>query len=175
MLLSYIIARIFPIQKEINLEDFFINRFVRVIYNTFFKSYTEKVWGIPCNKISAEWGAQRVKRVSISKAIKHNLRKIFKVHSSSERQKNVETSFIGRFLYPKYGPGQLWEEVARQVQERGGKLHLNTAVRKIYTQGERVTGVEVYEVETGTYQRVEGDYIFSTMPVKELIRGFDSG
>ncbi len=68
----------------------------------------------------------------------------------------------------------MWEEVARQVQERGGKLHLDTAVRKIYTQGERVTGVEVYEGETGTYQRVEGDYVFSTMPVKELIRGLET-
>jgi putative flippase GtrA len=112
--------------------------------------------------------------LSISKAIQHNLKKLLRLNSRSLSQKNVETSLIERFLYPKYGPGQLWEEVARRIRERGGELHLNTAVRKLYTDGGRVTAVEIYDSETGAAKRAEADEFFSTMPVKELIRGLQT-
>src|SRR5271165_1006075 len=115
---SYLRSALFPIEPVNNLEDFFINRFGRELYRTFFKSYTEKVWGVPCHEISAAWGAQRVKGLSIKKALLHALRK--KPGGREDvRQKGTETSLIEQFLYPKFGPGQMWEAVAKQVQELG--------------------------------------------------------
>jgi protoporphyrinogen oxidase len=105
--LSYLRAILFPIRNETNLEQFFINRFGRELYLTFFKSYTEKVWGIECKEISAEWGAQRIKGLSIYKTITHILKKMLPKPKTDISQKNVETSLIERFLYPKYGPGQM--------------------------------------------------------------------
>lgn len=169
IIFSYLYIRIFPIKKEKNLEQFFTNRFGKVLYQIFFKSYTEKVWGVPCSNISAEWGAQRIKGLSISKTIQHIIKSIFKVNSHSITQKNVETSLIERFLYPKYGPGQLWEEVARQVQVRGGDVYLNTNVQKLFLDKGNITAVEIYHSDTQETERVEGDYFISTMPVKELI------
>jgi protoporphyrinogen oxidase len=116
---SYIRSALFPIKPEKNLEQFFINRFGRELYKTFFKSYTEKVWGVACDEISAEWGAQRVKGLSITKAIVHFVRSLFG-KKKDIAQKNTETSLIEQFLYPKFGPGQMWEEVAQQVTDRGG-------------------------------------------------------
>src|SRR6202012_4659772 len=110
---SYLRARIFPRRNEKTLEDFLINRFGTELYLTFFKSYTEKVWGVPCDQISAEWGAQRIKGLSLRTAIAHFLKKTFsRKKSSGIAQKGTETSLIERFLYPKLGPGQLWEHVA---------------------------------------------------------------
>ena len=119
--MSYLQAVIRPIRNEQNLEQFFINRFGKELYKTFFQAYTEKVWGISCDKISAEWGAQRVKGLSITKAIAHHLRKL-RGNKQDLAQKESETSLIEQFLYPKLGPGQLWEEVARQVKEMGGEI-----------------------------------------------------
>src|SRR3954464_10705328 len=101
--LSYVNARLFPRRNEVSLEDFLINRFGDRLYRTFFKDYTEKVWGVPCSEISAEWGAQRIKGLSISKAIGHALLRPFRSLSDT-RQKKTETSLIERFLYPKFGP-----------------------------------------------------------------------
>ena len=100
-----------------------INRFGRELYGTFFRDYTEKVWGVPCNQISAEWGAQRVKGLSISKAVWHKLKAVLPAKTDI-RQKNVETSLIERFLYPKFGPGQMWEVVADKVKEQGAENDL---------------------------------------------------
>jgi protoporphyrinogen oxidase len=105
---SYLRARFFPVKKETSLEDFFINRFGRELYLTFFKDYTEKVWGAPCSQISAEWGAQRIKELSVSKALWHAVKTIFKGKDKSIGQKGTSTSLIERFLYPKFGPGQMW-------------------------------------------------------------------
>jgi protoporphyrinogen oxidase len=109
---SYARSRAFQRRPETTLEDFFINRFGDRLYRTFFKDYTEKVWGVPCHEISAEWGAQRVKGLSVTSAITHALKSIVRRNESVE-QKNVETSLIERFLYPRLGPGQMWETVAR--------------------------------------------------------------
>ena len=117
---TYVWVRLFPIRPEKTLEDFFLNRFGRELYLTFFKSYTEKVWGVSCKELSAEWGAQRVKGLSITKAIQHALRKIFRIGALSG--KSVETSLIEQFLYPTFGPGQMWETVAEQVRRLGGEI-----------------------------------------------------
>lgn len=161
---SYIKVRIFPIKQEKNLEDFFINRFGSELYRTFFKDYTEKVWGLPCNQISAEWGAQRIKGVSISKAIRHAIKTNLTKPNDSISQKNTETSLIERFLYPKFGPGQLWEEVARQIKEKGGEIHFDKKVDKIRFSNNQIAAVHCAE------QEYTGDYFLSTMPVKDLIQ-----
>jgi len=121
---SYIRSALFPIKKEETLEQFFVNRFGRELYGTFFKSYTEKVWGVPCSRISAEWGAQRIKGLSVWATLMHASKKMFAGSSNGNiGQKGTETSLIEQFLYPKFGPGQMWEEVARRIKEMGGEIH----------------------------------------------------
>lgn len=174
ILFSYLQAQLLPRKPEQNLEDFMINRFGKVLYRLFFKEYTEKVWGVPCKDISAEWGAQRIKGVSISKAIAHAVKEITrrkKKSSDNISQKDTETSLIEQFLYPKLGPGQLWEEVARQVEAMGGIIHMHHDVQEIYNSNNQVTALVAVNNQTGESLYLEGDYFFSTMPVKELIGG----
>ncbi len=104
---SYLRSAFFPIRPERNLEEFLINRFGRELYHTFFKSYTEKVWGVPCQEISAAWGAQRIKDVSVGRALRHWLGGV--LPGRAPDPKRVPTSLVERFLYPKHGPGQMWE------------------------------------------------------------------
>lgn len=166
IILSYLYIRVFPKKQEENLEDFFINRFGNKLYLLFFKDYTEKVWGISCTNISAEWGAQRIKGISIGKAISHALRHLIPSKPSNGiMQKDVETSMIEKFLYPKYGPGELWEEVASRIMELGGMIFKNQVVNAI-------NGVDGAVVSVETQDKVYvGDYFFSTMPIKELVAG----
>jgi protoporphyrinogen oxidase len=170
---SYVMSRVKPIKEEKSLEDFFINRFGRELYLTFFKSYTEKVWGTPCDKISAEWGAQRIKGLSLTTAVKHFVRKTFarrpKGDAGDVAQKGTDTSLIERFLYPKFGPGQLWEHVAETVVAMGGEIHIGWKVVGIEAEGERVVAVEAVN-EAGERRRFEGDYFLSTMPMRDLVR-----
>lgn len=168
ILLSYCYAKLFPTSEE-NLEQFFINRFGQVLYKIFFKSYTEKVWGVDCSQISAEWGVQRIKGLSIYKAVLHIITKIFSVNSL--QNKNVETSLIEQFLYPKYGPGQLWSEVANQIEKMGGKIYFRTSVQQFFLEEGKITAIKVYHTDTGQIEQVYGDYFISTMPVKDLVRG----
>ena len=170
--MSYMRAAIWPIRHEQNLEQFFINRFGKELYRTFFQAYTEKVWGIPCDKISAEWGAQRVKGLSITKAVAHHLRKIFG-KKQDLAQKELETSLIEQFLYPKLGPGQLWEEVARQVKEMGGEILTGRLVDRIEHANGRLTAVAARNASTGEFRKFPGDFFFSTMPVKDLLQAMD--
>ncbi|MDA7427623.1 NAD(P)/FAD-dependent oxidoreductase [Primorskyibacter aestuariivivens] len=166
---SYIRARLKPVKPEVTLTDFVTNRFGHELYATFFRDYTEKVWGVPCTEIPADWGAQRIKGVSIKSLIAHTLRKL-KPGAGDVRQKDVETSLIERFLYPKHGPGQLWEVVARKVTEGGGELHFGSRVTGIQHDGTRLSAVTV-ETPAGI-QEVTADYVFSSMPVQELIGGW---
>jgi protoporphyrinogen oxidase len=174
IMLSYAKARLFPRKPEKNLEDFFVNRFGKTLYLLFFRDYTEKVWGVPCTRISAEWGAQRIKGISVGKALAHAVKSLKPKSSKGDiGQKDTETSLIERFLYPKYGPGQLWEEVARQVREMGGEIHMNQDVKQIHTKDQAVTAIEAIDTSTGETVVYAGDYFFSTMPVKELIAGIN--
>lgn len=168
---SYLYAVFFPIRKEETLEDFFINRFGRELYLTFFKDYTEKVWGEKCSEIGADWGAQRIKGLSITKTLLHALKGALGRKGSDMAQKNTETSLIERFLYPKYGPGQMWEEVAEDVVRRGGELHLQWRAEHVELEGERVLAATFVNESTAETRRIEGDYFFSTMPMKQLILG----
>lgn len=169
---SYMRARLFPISNEQSLEEFFINRFGRELYQTFFKDYTEKVWGAPCTEISAEWGAQRIKELSVSKAVWHAVKTIFKGKDKSIGQKGTSTSLIERFLYPKLGPGQMWETVAAQIEEKGGTIHKGRTVKKINSAGGKILSVTAIN-EQGEEEVFEGDYFFSTMALKDFIEGMN--
>jgi len=169
--LSYAKIRLFPIKQEKSLEDFFINRFGRELYLTFFKDYTEKVWGIPCDELSADWGAQRVKGVSVAEVVKHALKSFF--FKKSLNQKNIETSLIHKFYYPKYGPGQFWEYVAKLVKNKGGMVYLNHRVIGLRKQGKKITQVLVLNLRTNQKRLYPADFVFSTMPVKELIAAIE--
>ncbi|NII83187.1 NAD(P)/FAD-dependent oxidoreductase [Pedobacter sp. SG908] len=168
--IAYISIRMFPIKEEQSLEDFLINRFGRVLYRTFFKDYTEKVWGIPCRDIKPEWGAQRIKGLSISKAIKHSIVRMMEKGRDLD-QKKVETSLIEKFLYPKFGPGQLWEEVSDRIIGRGGKVHFNSKVSGIKWETEERVEVTVIDEVNNCEVKYTGNFLVSTMPVKELILG----
>jgi protoporphyrinogen oxidase len=172
--LSYVKARIFPVRDEKSLEDFFINRFGRELYLTFFKDYTEKVWGVPCTQIKPEWGAQRIKGLSVTKTLLHALRKLFASRDSANL-KAVETTLIEQFYYPKLGPGQIWETAAEIIQSNGGKVVLNASVVGIDTEGDKVTAVSVRDEISGHVTRYQADYVFSSMPVRELIAAMGNG
>jgi protoporphyrinogen oxidase len=171
--LSYIASHLKQIKPEKSLEDFLINRFGRQLYLTFFKSYTEKVWGMPCHEISAEWGAQRIKGLSLTTAVMHFLKKAFQKKPDGIAQKGTETSLIEQFMYPKFGPGQLWEHVADLIQQKGGEIRIGWRVDKVHCEGNRIVSVEAVNAQ-GERQTLQGDYFFSTMPVRELINAMDA-
>lgn len=175
ILCSYLYSRCFPLRPERNLEEFYINRFGRELYEIFFKSYTEKVWGIPCSEMSAEWGAQRVKGLSITKALSHAALQLVRragaaTQPKNMRQKTTETSLIEQFLYPKFGPGQMWETVAQEVQAHGGQVLLERRVEQIHLHNGRVTRVDARNTHTGEQESFATDWCFSTMPIQHLAR-----
>ncbi|HEX4067299.1 MAG TPA: NAD(P)/FAD-dependent oxidoreductase [Acidobacteriaceae bacterium] len=171
--IGYLRAKLFPRRNEKTLEDFLINRFGTELYLTFFKSYTEKVWGVPCNQISAEWGAQRIKGLSLRTAIAHFLKKALSRKKSGDiAQKGTETSLIEQFLYPKYGPGQLWEHVADLVTQKGGQVRMGFRAHKLHVEGDRVVSVHATDAHGATHT-IPADYVFSTMPVRDLIHALD--
>jgi protoporphyrinogen oxidase len=173
---SYVWASAFPIRDEKTLEHFFINRFGRELYSTFFQSYTEKVWGVPCSRISAEWGAQRIKGLSVWKTLLHAVKTVFKRDARTDlAQKTTETSLIEQFLYPKFGPGQMWDTVAGAVCDSGGEICKGYQVDHIETTNGRIRAIHATEASTGNRVRLEGDYFFSTMPVRDLIRAMTPG
>lgn len=153
---------------EDNLENFYINRFGRELYKTFFEKYTYKVWGVECKNISADWGAQRVKSLNITKTIIHALHELTKIN-----EKNVETSLIEQFLYPKLGPGQMWETVAGKIVEMGGEIHFNSEVVELKVDENKINSVTLVNKDTDEKKSYSGDYFISTMPVKDLVHGID--
>lgn len=170
---SYLWVKIRPLKKTENLEEFFISQFGRELYKTFFKDYTEKVWGVPCHHISAEWGAQRIKGLNIRKVIWHAIRKLFQTRSGDMAQKHIETSLIGQFMYPKFGPGQMWEEVRDIVLDKGATLHMAKKIVAIELDKKKIKAVTVEDMKTGEKERVEADVFISTMPVRELIAAME--
>jgi protoporphyrinogen oxidase len=171
---SYMKSQVSQITPEKSLEDFLINRFGRQLYLTFFKSYTEKVWGTPCDEISAEWGAQRIKGLSLTTAVKHFLKKAFgRKQKRDLAQKGTDTSLIERFMYPKFGPGQLWEHVADQICEKGGEIHMGWKVDRIHCVNKQVVSIDAVNAQ-GERQTFPGDYFFSTMPMRELVEAMDA-
>ena len=146
--MSYLKSAVFK-RKELSLEDFYINRFGRKLYSMFFEDYTEKLWGMHPSRISPEWGAQRVKGLSVAKALLNVLK---------PKGRPTETSLIEEFVYPKKGPGQFWETMADEVRRLGGEIRYNSKVWHI-EQGFKVNGIDA-------------DAVFSSMPVKDLVAAF---
>lgn len=149
-------------KKESNLEDFYINRFGKKLYQMFFEGYTEKVWGRSPSKISKEWGYQRVKGISIKAVLKDYFCRVLKI-----KNKNKEMSLIDSFYYPKYGPGQLYEEMAKKVKKMGGKIIKKSNVSKIYISDNKVKSV-TYEKDDKEFT-IDADILISSMPIKDLV------
>ena len=149
-------------KEETSLENFYINRFGRPLYEMFFEDYTENLWGRHPSQISAEWGAQRVKGLSLSKAVWNVLSKPFR------SGKKVETSLIEQFYYPKKGPGQLWEFLAQDIISLGGEIIMNTKVKDIILSEDKKS---VTKVITEDGKEFKGDVFFSSMPVRDLVLG----
>jgi protoporphyrinogen oxidase len=162
---SYARSSLFPIRPEASLEDFFINRFGHALYQQFFKAYTEKVWGVPCREISADWGAQRVKSLSIAKALWHAAKKAVRGGRADEDA----TSLIEHFLYPKYGPGQMWETVAARFEAAGGRLLRGEAVVALERDGACLTAVSTRRGDGSTARHAAG-HVVSTMPMRDLVQ-----
>lgn len=162
---SYLKSVIFK-RKENSLEDFYVNRFGRKLYSMFFEKYTENLWGRYPSEISPEWGAQRVKGLSIIAVLKDVACKILRV-----KNRKVETSLIEEFSYPKYGPGQMWEITAGKIKDLGGVIHKNSKVINIIKKNNSVTEI-VYE-QDGKQFKMDCDYVISSMPIKDLVEGMN--
>ncbi len=162
---SYL-ASVFHKRPETNLENFYINCFGKKLYSMFFEYYTENLWGRHPSEIDASWGAQRTKGLSIVGIIKDFFGKLFKV-----KNRKVNTSLIEEFKYPKFGPGQLWETTAQEFEKLGGKIIMNASVKKLHKDGNRLTGVTY--VKDGKETVLNGDYVISSMPVRDLVAGMN--
>jgi len=166
MVCSYFRAQLFPVKKERSFEDWICNRFGKRLYQTFFKTYTEKVWGIPCDEISADWAAQRIKGLSLISTLKNALL------SAQPRDKNkVIKTLIDAFDYPEKGPGQMWEMVASKIQQTGAALKMRSGVERILWDKGRVTAVEI--MVDGKTESVAGTDFISSMPMRELVAKMD--
>ncbi|MCA1554758.1 MAG: NAD(P)/FAD-dependent oxidoreductase, partial [Chloroflexi bacterium] len=160
--LSYIRARLFPSLPEDNLENYVTNRFGRRLYYIFFKTYTEKVWGIPCSEIRAEWAAQRIRGLSFTSAVWSTLFK--------SRQHNIK-SLIEKFEYPRHGPGVMWNKCKQWIEERGSRVLLNSPVMRVQREGTHITGVVVQR--DGHEETITGTHFISTLALRDLIQKLD--
>ena len=161
VLLSYLWIRVRPIRPEVSFEDWVSNRFGRRLYGIFFKTYTEKVWGIPCDRIGAQWAAQRIKGLSLVTAV---INMLFKPRAKGGDQ--IKT-LIDEFEYPRLGPGMMWEAFHADIQNRGGHLFLGCKVSRLRHEKGKMTGVE-FERE-GLRTLLRADLVLSTMPLRELV------
>ena len=164
VIISYVKSIVIK-RKENSLEDFYINRFGKTLYSMFFERYTEKLWGRHPSEIAADWGEQRVKGVSIKAIIKDMLLQVFKIKNNT----NAETSLIEQFWYPKFGPGQLWENLAKKDIEMGARLLSGCKVEKINVRNGKISSI-IYK-KNGKLEEIEGDIFISSMPLKDLVLG----
>ncbi|MFL0658912.1 NAD(P)/FAD-dependent oxidoreductase [Cylindrospermopsis raciborskii] len=160
VLLSYLQAKIKPDPVEENFEQWVCNRFGKRLYETFFKSYTEKVWGIPCTKIRADWAAQRIQGMSLTTTIINSLKKTQQIKS-----------LIKEFYYPELGPGMMWEKCQEIISNKGGTTYFSTVVHQVYHRDHRIKKITVQQ-ENKTFD-LEADQFVSSMPLTGLILALD--
>ena len=165
VLLSYLWIRVRPIRPERTFEDWVSNRFGRRLYNIFFKTYTEKVWGIPCTQIGAQWAAQRIKGLSLVSAILNMLK--------PQRSGRIKT-LIHEFEYPRHGPGMMWDAFRADIVDHGGQVELGAAVRSISHANGRITAIEYEHRAPGAAggdgrRRLPVANVIATMPLRELV------
>ncbi len=161
---SYLKSKILPSKNEKTMEQWVSNRFGRKLFKTFFKTYTEKVWGIPCDKLSSDWSAQRIKNLSLFEAIKNSV---------LPRGKVKAKTLIDKFYYPKYGPGMMYEEMARKIVEYGGEVRLDSSVRELIAEGSEIKSVLI-ESDNKMGRYLAKNFI-STIPVNQLVKMISPG
>ena len=165
VLLSCLWIKLFPIRPERSFADWVSNRFGRRLFHINFETYTEKVWGIPCHRIGAQWAAQRIKGLSLKTAVLNMLA------PATRKSGGPIKSLIEQFDYPRLGPGMMWDAFRERIEIGGGTLRLNSRIVRILHDGARVTGVEV-EHDGAKYVQ-PASHVISTMPVRHLIQRFD--
>ena len=163
---SYVWYALFK-KKENSLEDFYINRFGKKLYSMFFEHYTANLWGRHPSEIDPSWGAQRVKGLSITAILKDMFGKIL----PGKKNRKVETSLIESFMYPKLGPGELWDVTATEIEKKGGKIMKGCKVVGFERDDKGQLTKVIYETEDGEKIAVEADIVISSMPVKDLVAG----
>ncbi len=151
---SYLWAAIRPKGREETVEQWVSNRFGKRLYQLFFKTYTEKVWGVPCSELRAEWAAQRIKNLSFFSAAKS---------AFFGNRGNKITSLISEFNYPRYGPGQMWEQMTEDIRAHGGEVRLNAPVTRLHMDGGRVT-----EVVAGG-ETITPSHVISSLPLRTTV------
>jgi len=156
---SFLVSKLHPYKNETNFEEWITNRFGKKLFNIFFKTYTEKVWGIPCTEIQADWAAQRIKSLSLSKLI---------LNSFGFMRKGQVTTLIDQFQYPRKGPGQMWNKAKDLINQNSGQVLLNTRVTQINRDGTTITSI-LFE-SNGAAGEIKGEHFISTLPLRELIR-----
>jgi protoporphyrinogen oxidase len=161
IVLSYLYAQLFPYRPENTFEQWVTNRFGKRLFKTFFKSYTEKVWGISCSELKAAWAAQRIKDLSL----KSLLASMFVKPGTSIK------TLIDEFNYPRLGPGMMWRAVAERIEQAGGSVLLNSEVIAIHRDGNRITGIDVDC--NGKRESLSAAHFISSMPLTEFIRKLD--
>jgi protoporphyrinogen oxidase len=166
--LSYAKARMFPVKNPTNFEDWVTNQFGKRLFNTFFKSYTEKVWGIPCKEISADWAAQRIKGLSLGSAIKNAL--LPQNKQPKDKDKVIKT-LINSFKYPRKGPGMMWEAAAAKTRALGGQIEMGCKVVGCEYDAESATWTVRYKDQAGTVHTLQSEHVISSAPMRELANG----
>ena len=166
--LSFLKATLFKKPND-NLENYYINSFGKKLYSMFFEGYTENLWGRHPREIDASWGKQRTKELSIFSILKDMFSKVFM--SGEQRKKHVQTSLIEEFIYPKLGPGQLWETVAADIEKLGGRVILGAEALGLHTENGRVQSIR-YRDENGVHEQ-QADIFFSSMPIRDLVGGMN--
>ena len=165
--LSWLKARMFPVRDPKNFEDWVSNQFGKRLFNTFFKSYTEKVWGMSCKEISADWAAQRIKGLSLGSAIKNAL---FPKRQPKDPSKVIKT-LIDSFRYPRRGPGMMWETCAAKTIEMGGKIEMGCKVTGLELDPTNETWEVQFKDRQGEIQTLVAEHVISSAPMRELVRG----
>ncbi len=166
--LSWMKARLFPVPNPTNFEDWVSNQFGKRLFHTFFKSYTEKVWGMSCKEISADWAAQRIKGLSLGSAIKNALLPQKKQPKNSDK---VIKTLINSFKYPRKGPGMMWEACAEKTEALGGKIEMGCKVIGCEYDEEISTWNLRYKDQNGTVHTLEAEHVISSAPMRELVNG----
>ena len=165
--LSWMKARLMPVRDPRNFEDWVSNQFGKRLFKTFFKSYTEKVWGMSCREISADWAAQRIKGLSLGSAIRNAL---FPKRQPKDRTKVIKT-LINSFRYPRKGPGMMWEACAEKTKQMGGRVEMGCKVTACSYDEVTSTWTVQYKNESGQTQTLEAEHVISSAPMRELVRG----
>src|SRR5438105_76601 len=168
--LSYFKARVMPVKNPKSFQDWVSNQFGKRLFNIFFKTYTEKVWGMSCKEISADWAAQRIKGLSLWSAVKNALFKKNTPAAGTDKSKVIKT-LIDTFRYPRQGPGMMWEACADRIKSMGGELHMGMKVVGCHYDRAQETWTLTYEDGARKRHALEAQHVISSAPMKALVNG----